>query len=172
MTSSFPKYNAKNNYSQAVKEIAVITDTIRTVRNIKLQSGAIPSKRVSLYIKTENKKPFINGKAYIEKLAGVEKIEFVSDKKDISQKTVNQVTEHGEIFVPLGELVDFDKEIERLKKELENVESEIKRASGKLSNNGFLDKAPKELVEAEREKYNKYLDIRKKLVNEINDLTK
>ena len=65
---------------------------------------------------------------------------------------------------------DFDKEIEGLEKELNSVESEIKRASAKLSNSGFLDKAPKALVDAEREKLNKYVDMRDKILKQIQDL--
>ena len=63
-----------------------------------------------------------------------------------------------------------EKEIERLNKELETVEAEIARANNKLSNNGFLEKAPKKLVDSEREKLNNYIDVRKKLISQIKDL--
>jgi valyl-tRNA synthetase len=74
------------------------------------------------------------------------------------------------LFVPLGELVDFEKEIERLEKELATINSEIARASGKLSNNGFLEKAPKSLVDSERAKLDKFIDMKEKLVAQLNDL--
>ena len=70
----------------------------------------------------------------------------------------------------MGELVDTEAEIKRLKGELDSVESEIKRANGKLMNKGFLDKAPKNLVDAERAKLDKYIDIRKKINLQIKEL--
>ena len=70
----------------------------------------------------------------------------------MTEKTVSAVCLAGELFIPLGDLVDFEKEIARLNKELATVEKEIERAKGKLSNQGFLSKAPAQLVEAEKEK--------------------
>lgn len=103
-------------------------------------------------------------------MAGVEKIEFVENKISLDEKTVSQVIDGAELFIPLGELVDLGKELERLEGELKNIEGEIARASGKLSNNGFLEKAPKSLVDGERAKLNKYLDMRAKLVAQIKEL--
>jgi valyl-tRNA synthetase len=97
-------------------------------------------------------------------------IEFIEDKNILTEKVVSHVLEGIELFIPLGELVDMSKELERLTKELESVESEIKRANGKLSNKGFLDKAPKSLVDGEKAKLNKYIDMREKLIAQINDL--
>lgn len=170
MLCDFPRYNSKNNYPSGTKEIEPVKEIIKAVRNIKVTSGAAPSKKVRLFVKTENAKSIKNGSAYICKLAGVESIDFIADKNDLTEKTVSQVLDGMEIFVPLGELVDLSKEAERLNKELCTIEAEIKRASGKLSNNGFLDKAPKQLVDAERAKLNKYLDMRDKLITQIKDL--
>ena len=170
MLSEFPRYNSKFNYAQAVKEIEPVKEIIKTIRNIKAKTGAAPSKKVTLYVITENKKPVKNGEVYISKLAGVDKIEFIENKDQLTEKTVSQVLDGIELYIPLGELVDMTKELERLKKELETVEGEIRRASGKLSNNGFLDKAPKALVEAERAKLDKFLDMRTKLKKQIKDI--
>ncbi len=170
MLADFPRYNTKLNFSQAVKEIEPVKEIIKCVRNVKAQVGAAPSKKVTLFVKTENKKPVKNGAVYIEKLAGVSNIEIIEDKSTLNEKVVSQIIDGFELFVPLGELVDMQKEIERLQGELHNVENEISRASGKLSNNGFLEKAPKALVDAERAKLNKYLDMRDKLIVQINDL--
>ncbi len=168
--SSFPKYNTKKTFASSVKEIEPIKEIIKIVRNVKVQMGASPSKKVTLFVKTENKKAIKNCAVYIEKLAGVSDIQFIEDKGVLTEKVVSQVIEGIELFIPLGELVDLSKEIERLEKELQSVSSEIARASGKLSNNGFLDKAPKSLVENERAKLNKYLDIRTKIMSQIKDL--
>ena len=170
MLQDYPRYNSKLVYSKASKDITLIMDIIRNVRNIKATLGAAPSKKVTLFMVTENKSIIKNGAIYIQKLAGVDKIEFVNDKSEITEKIVSQVVDGAQIFIPLGELVDFDKEIARLETELKTIESEIKRASGKLSNNGFLDKAPKQLVEQEREKLNKFIDMREKLLKQLKDL--
>ncbi len=170
MLAEFPRYNSRQNYPAGAKEISAVKEIIKAVRNIKVTSGAAPSKKVTLFVKTDNKKAVKNGTAYICKLAGVEKIEFIEDKSTLTEKTISQVIDGAELFVPLGELVDLAKEVERLTRELENVECEVARASGKLSNNGFLEKAPKQLVDAERGKLNKYLDMRDKLKKQIKDL--
>ena len=170
MLADFPRYSTKFNYASSVKEIEPIKEIIKTIRNIKAKLGAAPSKKVTLFVKTENKKVIKNGAIYIEKLAGVSGIEFIEDKAVLTEKAVSQVIDGFELFVPLGELVDFEQELKRLEGELNSVQSEIARASGKLSNNGFLEKAPKNLVDSERAKLNKYLDMREKIMAQIKDL--
>lgn len=169
MIEDFPRYNPKRNYPASIKEVEMLKDIIKTVRNVKVNVGAAPSKKVTLFVITDAEKTIKNCALYIEKLAGAT-VKIIKDKSEISEKVVSQVISGAELFVPLGELVDFDKEIERLSKELETVEAEIARANNKLSNNGFLEKAPKKLVDAEREKLNNYIDVRKKLVKQISDL--
>ncbi len=170
MLADFPRYSAKYNYPASVKDIEPIKEIIKCVRNIKAKVGAAPSKKVTLYVKTENKKAIKNGAVYIQKLAGVSDIQLVEDKTKVTEKVVAQVIDGFELFVPLGELVDFEQEIIRLEKELNSVESEIARANGKLSNNGFLDKAPKALVDSERAKLDKYIDMRAKIMSQLKDL--
>ena len=170
MVSDFPRYNAKQTYPASIKDVETIKEIIKSIRNIKAKAGAAPSKKVNLFIITQNKKAIKSGGIYVKKLAGVEEISFIEDKKAITEKVVSQVIDGAEIFIPLGELVDFEKELKRLEGELKSIESEIARASGKLANNGFLEKAPKQLVDAEREKLNKFIDMRDKLTAQINDL--
>ena len=170
MLSEFPKYDAKCNYSVAVNEIEMVKEIIKTVRNVKAKTGAAPSKKITLYISTEKTAAIKAGASYIKKLAGVSEVKIIKNKAELTEKIISQVIDKAELFIPLGELVDFDKEIERIKKEIENVENEIARASGKLANKGFLDKAPKALVDAERAKYDKFIDMREKLNKQLKDL--
>ncbi len=172
MLADFPRYNGRRNYTVSVNEIEPVKEIIKCVRNIKVKVGAAPSKKVTLYVVTENRKAIKSGSLYIEKLAGVEKIEFIDDKSVLTENNVSQVIDGAELFIPLGELVDMEKELARLTADLQNIENEVKRASGKLSNNGFLEKAPKSLVDSERAKLDKYLDMRDKLIKQINDLKK
>ena len=169
MLADFPRYNAKLNYS-ASKDIEPIKEIIKCVRNIKATVGAAPSKKVTLFVITQNKKAIKNGALYIEKLAGVSDIQFIDNKDNLPKQVASHVIDGFELFVPLGELVDFNEEIARLEKEMATIEKEIARANGKLSNAGFLDKAPKSLVDAERAKLDKYIDMLKKVKAQINDL--
>ena len=170
MLEEFPRYNNKLNFFASAKEVERIKEVIKNIRNIKAKVGAAPSKKVNLFVATETPKFIKNGAVYIQKLAGVSDIEFVTDKAKLPEKVVSQVIDGAELFIPLGELVDINSEIERLTKELNSVESEIKRANGKLSNNGFLEKAPKSLVDNEKAKRDKYIDMREKIVAQLNDL--
>ena len=77
----------------------------------------------------------------------------------------------GTLYIPMGELVDADKERERLNAELERVMGEIKRADGKLNNSGFTAKAPKKLVDAEREKLNTFIEMRRKILEQLESLS-
>lgn len=170
MLEEFPRYNARLNYFGSVKEIELVKEIVKSVRNVKAKTGAAPSKKVTLFVRTEQTKTIKNGAALIFRLAGVSDIQFITEKSALGEKVVTQVIDGAELFIPLGELVDFEKELARLNKELESVEQEIARANGKLSNNGFLEKAPKSLVDAEKEKLNKYLDMREKLIKQIQEL--
>jgi valyl-tRNA synthetase len=143
---------------------------ITAIRQIRADSGCAPSKKVDLFIVTEKKNLINKALVYIEKLANVNEIKFIESKDELSVKTVSVVLDKTELYIPLGELVDAEKEIARLKGELNKVESEIARANGKLSNNGFLAKAPKNLVDEEREKLNKYIDMRKKILLNIKEI--
>ena len=89
---------------------------------------------------------------YFRRLAGASESEVIADRSAITEKTVSAVTAAAELFIPLGDLVDFAKEIARLQKEFDNLQKEITRTEGKLNNQGFISKAPAALVEQEREK--------------------
>ena len=171
MVSEYPRYNAKMAYKKEAKAFEGIMEIIKTVRNIKTNVGCAPSKKVDLYVVSENAKRSIQlNKSCILKLAGAGEIKFVDSTEGISEKTVSQVCELCTLYIPLGELVDLEKEKARLQKELENVEFEITRATGKLANAKFLEKAPKALVDQEREKLNKFVEMKKKIEQQISDL--
>ncbi len=170
MVSEYPRYNDKKNYFSAVKDVELIKEIIKVIRNVKVKTGAAPSKKVSLFVITNRVKAIKSGSAYVQKLAGVSDINFIASKDELCEKSVSQVIDGAELFIPLGELVDLAKERQRLLEELKAVESEIARANGKLSNQGFLAKAPKQLVDAERDKLNKYIDMQDKLKKQINDI--
>ena len=123
-----------------------------------------------MFIAAESRRLFSANAGAIAKLAGASSIGFVESGADIGGKTLSQVTEGCTVFVPLGELVDIGKERERLQKEMERIVGEIGRADGKLHNRGFMDKAPKNLVEAERAKLEKFIDMKQKVEQQIKEL--
>ena len=88
----------------------------------------------------------------------------------MSLQTLSQVTETAQIYVPLGELVDIEKEKARLAAEIDRIKGEIARAEGKLANENFVNKAPAKLVEDEREKVKKYRDMLEKCESQLKDL--
>ena len=170
MVSEYPRYNSKLNYKKDAENAEYVMSIIKSIRQIRVDTGCAPSKKVDLYIVTENKKLIEKCSVYIEKIANIGKINFISSKDELDIKVVSQIIDKAELYVPLGELVDFKKELVRLNDELKKVEAEIARANGKLANRGFLDKAPKALVDAEREKCDKYIEMRNKITQNIKEI--
>ena len=121
-------------------------------------------------ILTEKKSLIDNGRACFTLPANVQVIEFVDSKDEICEKTVSKILAGFELYIPLGELVDYDKELARLKSELEKAENEIARANGKLSNAGFVAKAPKNLIDGEKAKVVKFTEIKEKILAGIAEL--
>ena len=103
-------------------------------------------------------------------LSGASGLHFVDAASDVEGKTVSAVTEIAQIYVPLGELVDIEKEKARLSAEIERIDAEIARAEGKLNNESFVSKAPAKLVDAEKEKLAKYQDMKAKCVAQLESL--
>ena len=163
MVSEYPKYNPRKTYKKDLEKMNSVMDIIKAVRQIKAQVGAAPSKKVDLIVVTDNEKLVTDNAQLIEKLSGVAKIDFVSAKSDISEKVFTQVLNGFELYIPLGELVDVEKEITKLKDELVKAEEELSRAEAKLNNKGFVEKAPKDLVEKEKQKIEKYNELIKKI---------
>ena len=170
MTADYPRYNTKFAYKKEAKAFEGIIDLIKTVRAVKVNVDCPPSKKVHLYLATEAKRLVTANRSSVQRLAGVSEIDFVASGADAEGKTVSQVCEIGQYFIPLGELVDIEKERTRLEKELEKVVGEIARADGKLLNKSFVAKAPKKLVDDERAKKEKYLDMKEKIEKQLREI--
>ena len=129
-----------------------------------------PSKKVNLYISTESKRLITANEESILKLSGAKEIKFVSSAAEAGENAVTKVLAIGTLYIPMGELVDIEKEKVRLHSELEKVTAEIARADGKLNNQGFISKAPKKLVDDERAKLNKFIEMREKILKQLKSL--
>ena len=170
MTSEFPRYNAKMAYKKEAKAFEGVMGIIKAVRAMKKETDCPPSKKVELNIVTDAKRLLQLNKDCIMKLSGASALNFVESASEVNGKTVSSVTEIAEIYVPLGELVDLEKEKARLTAEIERIDSEISRANGKLNNPNFVNKAPKKLVEDEQEKVRKYEAMKEKCLAQLAEL--
>ena len=131
-----------------------------------------PSRKAKVYAfaSQEAKDAFINGAAYLEKLASASEVEFLDNKENLDKNLVSVVVKGGELFLPLLDLVDRDKELERLENEKKKLEGEILRVEKKLSNERFVSKAPEAVVEEERAKGEKYKEMLKAVLERIEAL--
>lgn len=168
MVQKYPEQKKEYDFEE---DFDIIKEIIVKVRNIRAEMNVSQTKRIPLYIVSKEKRDLIEEcRLYIEKLAGVSQITFISDKGELTQKVSNAVTNHAELYIPLGELIDFDKEIVRLSKELEKAENEIQRGEKMLSNQGFLSKAPEKLVAEERLKLQKNIELKERIKSQIDYL--
>ena len=171
MTQKFPETVKKFGFKKEAAVVDAVRDLITKIRNARAETNVAPSKQIRLFIKlADGFADVTKAQAYIQKLANAQ-VTFV-DKLEEGQNVVSVVAEAGEAQIPTGDLVDVAKETERVKKELANIESEIARATGKLNNQGFVSKAPKQLIEAEKQKLAGFEEIRKKLLNRMAELNK
>ncbi len=170
MTKEFPRYNSRHAYKKDAQAFEGVMDIIKAVRAAKTELNCPPSRKVSLYIVTENKRLISANCDSILKLAGAKEINYVQSAADAGENAVAKVLSAGTVYIPMGELVDIEKEKARLEGELEKVMDEIRRADGKLNNQGFIAKAPKKLVDDERAKLNKYIELREKILAQLKNL--
>ena len=170
MISSYPEYTRKHVYSKAAGEINAVMKAIKSIRALRKEMNVSQTKKTAIYIvPSDGKEKMLKETAvYIEKLANGNEIVF--GKPEV--KSVSVVSDIAEFYIPLGELVDVKKEVERLTKELENTENEITRAQGKLNNAGFVAKAPAQLIENEKAKLQKYIDLKEKIEISIENFKK
>ena len=170
MVSEFPRYNYKAAYKKEAKAFEGVMEIIKAVRAMKKDADCPPSKKVELFVVSENKRLISLNKDCIVKLSGASDLTLVESVAEVNGKTVSAVTEIAQIYVPLGELVDLEKEKARLSAEIERIDGEIARAESKLANENFVARAPQKLVDAEKEKLAKYQDMQAKCVAQLENL--
>ena len=141
--------------------MAYVIEAIKAIRNIRAEMNVPPSRKAKVicYINSVSIEAFKAGVAYIEKLASASEVVFIDNKNEVPENAISLVVTGGEIFMPLLDLVDKEKEIERLNKEMKKLEGEIDRIDKKLNNAGFVSKAPEAVVNSEKEKRTKYIEM-------------
>ncbi|WP_455538105.1 valine--tRNA ligase [Terrisporobacter sp.] len=170
--ASWPHYKEEDNMTSEEEMMELAMDGIRNIRNVRAEMDVPPSKKAKVIIvPTESKKAAVEAtKEYFVTLASASMVEIVETEANIPEDAVSVVINGAKIFIPLDELVDFEKEKERLVKEKAKLESEIKRVNGKLSNDGFLAKAPENLINAERAKKEKFEEMMKSVLERLENI--
>ena len=173
--SHWPVYDNKHKFEQAEKIIEFVKTAIKSIRNARAEMNIAPSKKSNIIFVAESEdiKDFIiDGTRYFINLASADDVSITSSKEGFGEDYISVVLEKCEAFLPLKDLIDYEKEIERLEKEKEKLEGELKRVKGKLSNEGFVSKAPEAVINGEKEKMAKYEDMLDKVIERLASLKK
>lgn len=161
MIEKFPVYDESLHFESEEKDFEKIITAIKGIRNRRAEMNVPPSKKAKVFIETPFTDVFESGAMFFERLASASEVE-VKNKIDLSD-ALTVVTDSARIFIPLDEIVDKEKELDRLNKEKKAVQKDIDFLSGKLSNEGFLAKAPAQLIEKEKAK----LEVAKQKMEKI-----
>ncbi|MBO4902010.1 MAG: valine--tRNA ligase [Lachnospiraceae bacterium] len=160
--SSWPVYQEARAYKKEEKSVERIKEAVRMIRNVRNEMNVPPSRKAQAFVVTtdpEVEAAFTEGKLFFASLAAASDVTVKPDTDGIAEDAVSVVIEHATIYIPFSDLVDIEKERERLEKEQKRLESEIARANGMLNNERFLSKAPENKVAEEKEKLQKYTQM-------------
>lgn len=169
MVASWCKYDDALSFTAEETDFAKIIDTIKAIRVQRNELNVPPSKKVTMIIETAETELYKSCGAFFERLAGAGELKIVEKNAD-TDGMVTVVTASARAFMPMGELVDKDKELARLEKEQKAAQKDIDFLSGKLSNQGFLAKAPAQQIEAEKAKLEKAQEKMAKILESIKAL--
>ncbi len=173
MISKWPEYKEEWSFKADEEAVDTIKAAVRAIRNLRTGMNVPPSKKASVYVvseKAEIRDRFEASKNFFATLGYANAVYVQEDKTGIDANAVSTVIHDAVLYIPLAELVDIDKEIERLKGEVKKLEGEIKRASGMLANPKFVDKAPAAKVEEERAKLAKYTEMKTQVEERLSQL--
>ena len=170
--ASWPEYDESLVNEKSEKDMEFIMEAIKALRNLRASMNVPPSRKAKIiaYISEEAKDAFINGAAYLEKLVSASEVTFIDNKDNLAENLVSVVVKGGELFLPLLDLVDREKELDRLNKEKDKLEKEIDRVEKKLSNEKFVSKAPEAVVNEEKAKGEKYKEMLNAVLERISAL--
>ncbi len=175
MISSWPVYDDANNFAAEEKAIETIKEAVRNIRNLRADMNVAPSRKALVYVVSASddvKNIFNNSLGFFGTLAYASDVKVQSDKAGIPDDAVSTVIPDAVIYIPFAELVDIDKEIERLKKEETRLQGEIKRCNGMLNNEKFTSKAPQSKIDEEKAKLVKYTQMLEQVTDRLSTLVK
>ncbi|WP_022670005.1 valine--tRNA ligase [Hippea alviniae] len=170
MIAPYPEFKESLISEEIESSMDIVLDTIRSIRNLRSENNIPPAKKIKVYIKTANEQVqsiIVNFKNYIYALAGVENL-VITDK--IEEECIVQSTIYGDIYLPVEGNIDIEKEIARLEKLLKKQEKSLSFLNNKLTNQAFLEKAPKELIEEKKAELEEITTVYKKTKARIEQL--
>ncbi len=172
MLSAWPEVNQALIFKTEEKQMENIMEMVRAIRNLRQELNVQVGHKARLMVRPnkENAHVFDQAEAYFMRLASTSQMSILGEQDVVTEKNVTAVCQAGEFFIPLGDLVDFEKERARLNKEKDNLENEIKRSEGKLQNEGFVKKAPEQLIQKEKEKLELNKQMLETLIKRIEEL--
>ena len=175
MISSWPVYKDEYSFGEDENAIETIKTAVRNIRNLRAEMNVAPSRKAKVFVVSENediRDIFENGKVFFATLGYASEVVVQKDKAGIPDDAVSTVIPDAVIYIPFAELVDIDKEIERLKKEEGKLHGEIKRCNGMLNNEKFVSKAPQAKIDEEKAKLEKYTQMLAQVQERLQTLAK
>jgi len=171
-TAAWPAVKPELSDEQAAQEMKLLMEMIRSVRNIRAEVNTPMSKKIKMLVKAKDEavlQAIENNRSYIERFCNPEELQMGVDV-EVPEKAMTAVITGLEIILPLEGLINIDEEIARLEKEYDKLNKEVDRVQKKLSNEGFMKKAPESVVAEERAKEQDYLEKRSKVEARIKEL--
>ena len=155
MLADWPKYDESLNFGAEAAHMESVMNAIRSIRNRRAEMNVPPSKKSTLYVVSDKGESFRQGEGFICRLAYADKVIICENDPEGHENMVCVVTNDAKLYIPLEELIDFEKELARLEKEKANCLKQIAMFEGKLSNEAFVSRAPEKVVAEQREKLEK-----------------
>ena len=159
MISKWPEFIEEWHFAEDEAAVEMIKEAVRGIRNVRTGMNVPPSKKAKVFVVSESenvRNTFENGKVFFATLGSASEVTVQADRSGIDEDAVSAVLPEAVIYMPFAELVDIDKEIERLQKEEQRLTKELARVNGMLSNERFMSKAPESKIAEERAKLEKY----------------
>ena len=175
MISDWPVYRDEMDFADAEKAVSSFQEVVRGIRNTRNEMNVPQNRKTNIYIVGKDAEccaRFESCKKSFTNLAFAKEIHVQQDKNGIGEDAVSIVVADGVVYLPLEDLIDREKEIERLTKEQERLTKEIARCEGMLNNPNFVNKAPAAKVEAEKEKLEKYKEMKEKVNLQLTQMVK
>ena len=175
MISKWPEYKEEWNFAKEEKAVETIKEAVRGIRNSRTGMNVPPSRKAKVFVVSDDEQVrdiFEKGKVFFTTLAYASEVVIQSDKSGIDEDAVAVLIPNATVYMPFSDLVDIDKEIERLKNEEKKHEGELKRVNGMLSNEKFISKAPEAKINEEKEKLSKYTIMMEQVKERLKTLQK
>ena len=170
ITAKWPEHRADLCFPEEERAMEIVMEAIGAVRTRRAEMNVPPSKRAHLTVVTEQKAVFEQGVPFLKRLAYADQVEVVTEAPSDTGAMVSVVTHEARMFMPMSELVDMEKEKARAEKELGKAQGDLAGLEAKLQNPGFVNKAPANVVEAERERGEKLKALIAKLEEQLKSM--